>query len=108
MHRMIINPPNEMVIDHIDHNGLNNRRSNLRICTSLQNARNRRPSKQKKIKYKGVSSTKAGKKFQANITINQKQTIIGYYKTELQAAKAYDKMAKKYHKEYACLNFPEK
>ena len=108
MHRMIINPPNEMVIDHIDHNGLNNRRSNLRICTKEQNTRNRKPNTSRNGKYKGVHFDKTRNKFKATIKCQEKSLSIGYYKKETEAAKAYDKKAKKLFKEFAYLNFPEK
>ena len=108
MHRFIMNPPEEMFVDHIDHNGLNNRKSNLRICTKEQNARNRQPNKRKKGKYKGVHFDKARKKFKAYIKCQDRSLSIGYYKEEINAAKAYDKKAKQLFKEYAYLNFPKK
>jgi len=54
MHRQIMNAPDHLVVDHIDHNGLNNRKENLRICTFAENCRNLRASRHKSSKYKGV------------------------------------------------------
>lgn len=83
-----------VVGDHIDHNGLNNQRSNLRICTSSQNAANRRPlSKPTSSIYKGVAWHKRVNKWFAKITINGKRTSLGYFISEIEAAQAYDKAA---------------
>ena len=49
-----MNAPDHLVVDHIDHNGLNNRKENLRICTFAENCRNLRPSRHKSSKFKGV------------------------------------------------------
>jgi len=54
MYRQIMNAPDHLVVDHIDHNGLNNRKENLRICTFAENCRNIRPSRHKSSKFKGV------------------------------------------------------
>jgi len=107
MHRQIINPPHPLVVDHINHNGLDNRRANLRPATKSQNCINKPYIKQKGAhsKYHGVTWQKSIKKWQAQIRINGIQTIIGYFNDEIEAAKAYDEAAKKYHKEFAVLNF---
>ena len=106
MHRAIMEPPMGMVVDHINHNGLDNRRSNLRICTSSQNSRNRRPDREKQVKYKGVSFHKRDKTFRATIQYQNKALTIGCYQDEIAAAKAYDRKAKELFGEYAYLNFP--
>ena len=107
MHRFIMAPPKPMVVDHINHNGLDNRRSNLRICTTAQNARNCRPYAGKKVKYKGVSFNKSRKKFRVFIRYGEVSFNLGYFDDEVEAARAYDKKAKELFKEYAYLNFPE-
>ncbi|MFA5783698.1 MAG: HNH endonuclease [Phycisphaerae bacterium] len=106
MHRIIMNPPPGLVIDHIDGNGLNNCRSNLRIATPAQNSRNTCAKKNGQSKYKGVSPEKRRYCWRATLTINGKQMHIGQFASEIQAAKAYDKAAKKYHGNFARLNFP--
>jgi len=107
MHRYIKNPPKGLIIDHIDGNGLNNTRKNLRICTHSQNNYNKPGRKNKSSKYKGVSKTKYNK-WAAFIGHNYKNIYLGEFTDEIDAAKAYDTAAKKYHKQFAYLNFPEK
>jgi len=108
MHRQILNPPDHLMVDHINHNGLDNRKANLRLATSAQNSYNRRQvRKDKSSKYIGVSWREWTKKWAVIICYKRKNIIIGYFEDEIQAAKEYDKAAKKYHKEFASLNFPE-
>ena len=107
MHRYIMNPPDGMIVDHIDHNGLNNTKRNLRVCTHRQNMWNVRPKMKWTSKYKGVSYVKARKKYSAILEFKGKKHYIGYYKDEVEAAKAYDKKAKQLFGEFAYLNFPE-
>jgi len=101
MHRIIMNAPKGMEVDHIDHNGLNNQKYNLRICTKCQNNRNKLPSG--KSKYLGVSAEDI--KYKAEIMINHNKIRIGRFTTEEAAARAYDKKAKEYFGEFANLNF---
>jgi hypothetical protein len=105
MHRQIMNAPDHLVVDHIDHDGLNNRKENLRICTFAENCRNLRPSRHKSSKYKGVHWNKRNKKWAAQITCNHKTHHLGYFGEQIDAAKAYDKAARKYHGEFAQTNF---
>ena len=107
MHRLILNAPKGLFVDHINHNGLDNRRENLRLCTRLQNSRNRLPSRGGTSKYKGVTRSKRRKKFMAEIRVNQKKQYLGYFDSEIEAAKAYDKKAKELFGEFAYLNFPD-
>jgi hypothetical protein len=106
MHRMIMNPPAGKFVDHIDRNGLNNRRCNLRICTFAENIHNTK-GRGKTSRYKGVSLTKKEKKWISSIRYNDKFYYLGYFDDEIEAAKAYDKMAKKLFGEFAYLNFPK-
>jgi len=95
----------EVLIDHINHNGLDNRKANLRLATRAQNSRNRRPVGRGSSKYKGVTYRKSDGVFIADIRAGRKRIYLGCFKSETEAAKAYDAGAKKYHGEFASLNF---
>ena len=83
-------------------------KANLRLATCAQNTYNRRCfRKDKSSKYKGLSWRKQRKIWAVTICYKRKNIIIGYFKDEIQAAKAYDKAAKKYHGEFASSNFKE-
>ena len=107
MHRLILGAQKGLVVDHRDHNGLNNRKTNLRLCTKRQNDHNRRPRAGKTSRYKGVYWNKGAKKFVAQIYIKGKKIWLGYFTDEIEAAKAYDKKAAELFGEFAYLNFPE-
>ena len=104
MHRLILNVPDGKQTDHIDHNGLNNQKSNLRICNNSQNQINKRIIKKGKSKYTGVTFVK-NKYIVAQISVEHKHINLGYFKTEELAAKAYDEAANRMHGEFATLNF---
>ena len=112
MHRLIMDPiPDGMQVDHVNHNGLDNRKKNLRICTSQQNTWNAQKPKlnrESSSQYKGVSWYKRYNKWVARGTHDGKRITLGYYNCEKEAARAYDAAAKKYFGEYAHLNFPDK
>lgn len=103
MHRMIIEAPEGMEIDHINRNPLDNRRSNLRVCTRSQNQQNRRPKRG--FKYKGVFKDRG--KYRAAMAVNKVRFWTKSFDTEEEAAMAYDSMALKHHGEFVYLNFPE-
>jgi len=108
MHREVIKVPDGMLIDHINHDSMDNRRANLRAATFSQNMRNRKKrSDAKSSKYKGVCRFKGQRKWVARITFEKKRIYLGDFENEIDAAKAYDEAAKKYHKEFAVLNFPD-
>jgi len=77
MHRQITSAPDHLVVDHIDHNGLNNRKSNLRLATFTQNCQNQRRLSHRTSKYKGIHWHKRGKKWQAQIKCNNKTYYLG-------------------------------
>lgn len=94
-------------VDHINCDPLDNRRSNLRICTRGENAKNReKPRRASSSKYKGVSLHRDSGRWMAFIGLNRRCRYIGSYKTDIDAAMAYDKAAIKIHGEFAKLNFP--
>jgi len=105
MSREIMGFPKRKVVDHIDHNMLNNQGSNIRACSYSQNNQNRLKIKLCSSKYKGVCWHKHSNKWQVKITVNKKRIQIGLYTDAIEGAKAYDKKAKKYFGEFACLNF---
>ena len=104
MHRVIMNCPEGLEIDHRNHDTLDNRKCNLRICTHAQNHYNKKS--QKGIsKFKGVSWHKRHKKWAAYIGLNNKDIYLGLFINEIDAAKAYDKKAKELFGDFAYLNF---
>ena len=105
MHRQITRAPAGLVVDHIDNDGLNNRRSNLRLCTIKQNSRNARGRKGTS-EYKGVCWCKLCEKWQASIACDGRGKTIGFFEHEIDAALAYDEYARELFGEYAYLNFP--
>lgn len=106
MHHLVLTPPPGFCIDHINHNGLDDRLQNLRIATPSENHQNTRKTKSKtSSKYKGVDFVKPTRKWRARIALNTKRLFLGSFTDELSAAKAYDEAAIRYFKEYACLNF---
>ena len=107
MHRFIINAPKDMEIDHINGNGLDNRKSNLRICTRSQNAANHKLLSSNKSGYTGVhyaNTEKRRKRWVASLRANGKKKIIGRFYTREEAAIVYNEAAIKYHGKFARLN----
>lgn len=100
MHRLIINAPLDKEIDHIDRNSLNNHKNNLRPATRSQNVAN---SNNPKKKYKGVYKYSKNR-FRAMIWNGSKQIIIGSFKVEEDAAKAYNEAAHRIYGEFAYVN----
>jgi hypothetical protein len=103
MHRVILPPPPGMVIDHINGNTLDNRKENLRICTTAQNCANRHLHRTNKTGFRGVSSQ--GRHYRATVRKNWKTVYRGVFKTPEEAARAYDINARIHHGDFAVLNF---
>jgi hypothetical protein len=99
------NPNDETVVDHLDNNSLNNHYTNLRWCTSQQNQWNTTKQRNKTSVYKGVYFHQSTQKWTAQITINKKQTHLGLFLSEVDAAHAYDAKARIHFGEFAKLNF---
>ena len=91
--------------DHRDHNTLDNRRANIRICTNQQNSRNRKSNQNLTSQFKGVSWNKREKKWGSYIHINEKTRFLGYWNMEEVAALRYDMVAIREFGEFAHLNF---
>ena len=102
MHRFILDAPNGMLCDHVNGNGLDNRRVNLRLATPKQNTMNRGANRNH-IGFKGVTHIKPGK-FQAQIKVDGKFIYLGLFDNARSAAIAYNIAAEKYHGEFARLN----
>ncbi len=102
LHRYLLKANEEQIIDHINGNGLDNRRLNLRFCTSTENNQNRRVIKINKTGYKGVQLR--GTRFTSKIIVNKKDIWLGTYLTVEEAAQAYNAAAIKYFGEFASLN----
>lgn len=104
LHRIILNYYSDKFIDHINHNTLDNRKCNLRICTNLENQRNQVPRNKESSKYKGVHKPKRENKYIAQIKINGVNIPLGRHAKEVDAAKSYNEAAIKYFGEFALLN----
>jgi len=104
LHRIIMNCPKEMVVDHINGDTLDNRKCNLRVCTNAQNIMNSFPHKNKSCEFKGVCFSKKYKKWQSQITFEKKNYFLGYFENKVDAAIVYNNAAIKYFGEFARLN----
>ena len=104
MHREIMRPPKGMVVDHINGNGLDNRRCNLRVCRQDQNMRNSRRHVGGKSRFRGVFPR--GRQWEAKVTDRGQGYYLGRFDDEVEAAKARDRLASKLFGEYAWLNIP--
>lgn len=108
MHRAIMEASNGVLVDHVDGDGLNNQRVNLRLCTYRQNRLNSPSRRIATSKYKGVSWNSRAKKWQAQIGVDGKNIYLGCFLDELEAASVYDHAAQGLHGEFARTNFTDR
>lgn len=107
MHRVILGITDSRIhVDHIDHNGLNNTRSNIRPCTHLTNSQNMLSKKNSSSAFVGVSWCNRTRRWVAQIRYDGKNHGLGHYNSEYDAALVRDLAAKEHFGEFAYLNFP--
>lgn len=104
MHRVVANTPFGMFTDHINRNGLDNRKVNLRFCTFEENMRNKIKYSNNTSDYKGVTWHKGTKKWHAQLQIKNKRLHLGDFICKHEAARAYNAAALKHHGQFARLN----
>lgn len=102
MHRLLVGAPDDRLVDHRDGNGLNNRRSNLRVCTDGQNCANVGVVRSR-TGWKGVTWRKLSRCYIAQFAGAE----VGRFNDPIEAARAYDRAAYAKYGRFACVNFPE-
>lgn len=102
LHRYIVNAPDNKTVDHINGNRLDNRRSNLRLCSFSENMRNCRKKRKDPSIPRGVFAHR--KRFSSKIYVSKQQIYLGSFSTKEEAARAYDIASLKYHGEYGIRN----
>lgn len=105
LHRFIMKALPGQQVDHIDGDGLNCTRLNMRFATNVQNQHNRGKHRDNTSGYKGVNWMKGRQRWRARIMVNRREIHIGLFYTAIEAAIAYDEAALKYHGAFARLNF---
>lgn len=106
MHRFILGRPAGMEVDHVDRNGLNNTRNNLRLATHAENMRNRCIARNNTSGFKGVHWNRKDSRRVAQMKFNGQYIYLSYYCNAIDAARAYDSKASELYGEFARLNFP--
>lgn len=107
MHRQLLSAPPNMQVDHIDGNGLNNSRSNLRLCSRHENRLNSPSRKVGTSGFKGVSWNSKRELWQVQIGLDGKNIYLGHFADEIEAARVYDNAARELHGDFARTNFVE-
>jgi hypothetical protein len=109
LHRIVLQVSNPKVkVDHKNRNGLDCRRSNLRVATNSQNTSNTKLYSNSTSGFKGVHWNKQYSRWVAYIYVDNKRIHLGYFTSKREAAKARDLAAKQHHKQFAVLNLKEK
>jgi hypothetical protein len=103
LHRQLLKAPPGIQVDHKDQNGLNCQRENLRLATRNQNGQNTSKLLGRTSRFKGVSKSKWG--WKSGIRVSGKLFHLGYFRSEIEAAKAYDLASKKYFGQFSAPNF---
>lgn len=107
LHRFLLDAPARILVDHEDGDGLNCQRYNLRLVTHAQNKANSRPKLGSTSRFKGVYRPSNRPGWAARIEVDGNKRWLGYFKSEIEAARAYDLAAKDLHGEFARLNLKE-
>jgi len=106
MHRQILNAQRGTLVDHRDHNGLNNVRDNLRVATASQNGANTEYARGRTSGFYGVSWSAECSKWRSRICVDRSSIYLGVFASEREAALARDEAARRYFGDFARLNFP--
>lgn len=106
MHQILMGTYSKMHVDHINNDGLDNRRNNLRVCTVSQNRANSKTHLNNTSGYRGVSFKKNTNRWKSQIRINKKLYDLGEFDLKEDAARVYDIISREWYGEYATLNFP--
>ena len=107
MHREIMRPPDSLEVDHKYGNTLDNRKANLRLCTHRENMQNQKKVAGCSSRYKGVTWHKQMSKWMARIYCNYKPIQLGYFDSEVEAARKYNEAALSLYGAFARLNIIE-
>lgn len=107
MHRLIMNAPSSLMVDHVNGDALDNRRANLRLANAVQNQRNKRLGKNNKSGYKGVFWDAGRKRWRASITYHGANIRLGRFRSVVDAAMVYDIKARELYGAYGRYNFPK-
>jgi hypothetical protein len=108
LHRFILNAPSGVLVDHKNHDTLDNRRCNIRLASRKDNQRNQLLSRRNTSGFKGVSFAKLrAKPWRATVSVDNKSKTLGWFAKAEEAAHCYDEFVKVCFGEFALLNFPQ-